>query len=164
MGHVNVQINEDYPLTGVVTHFEAYMFATVDRYLKEHKQPLSGEIVIVDGNRGVDTTPMADLNDRSRCLTQFNRLAKAKIPAVPKPTGLSCCMIDLVGDKACTDADCDDVYRQLKEFFIDFMQKNDRVAVMVQHWAQGSRYPHVHMLYQRKRGKHDEFQDWLCQQ
>lgn len=30
---------------------------------------------------------------------------------------------------------------------------------MVQHWAQGRRYPHVYILYQRKRGQHNEFQD-----
>lgn len=162
MGSVRANVNSDYPLSGVVTYFEAYMFVTTQKHIAEHTLPLQGELILVDGNRGVTVTPMADPNDRSASLTAFNRMAKAKIPSMPKPSGLSCCLIDFIGDDDCSDADYDSAYAELKDKFIKFMTDNDRVAAMTQHWPQGRRYPHVHILYQRKRGKHDEFQNWLC--
>lgn len=77
------------------------------------------------------------------------QMKKAKIPSMPKPSGLSCCLIDFIGDDDCSDADYDSAYAELKDKFIEFMTNNDRVAAMTQHWSQGRRYPHVHISFLR---------------
>lgn len=161
MSEINLNIGNDYPLNGVITAFEAYMFITKPKFIVEHFQPVMGELVIVDGNRQVFVKQLERLSVRKSSLELFNRLAKAQIPSIPDPDGLSCCMIDFVLDEDCCMADCNAAYREFKKVFIDFMKTQNKVAVMVQHWMQYHRYPHVHILYQRDPGKHEEFQEWL---
>lgn len=165
MPQVQLCVGDDYPLNGIITHFEAYMFVTLPKHIAEHRNPIPGELILVDGNRCTVTRAMDNLSVRKASLTNFNQLAKAQIPSIPKPNGLSCCMIDFMPDdesgQDCTEAQYQAVYLELRKAYLDFMATNNRVAAMVQHWAQGHRYPHVHILYQRKRGQHNEFQDWL---
>ena len=166
MSRVTLSVGSDYELTGVVTNFEAYMFITTPKFIAEHPIMVPGELVIVDGNRGHIIKPLAVLDDRKASLTKFNQLAKAKIPSMPAAKGLSCVLIDFMPvdehGPGCTAAEYATAYQELKRAFLKYMKDNDRVAVMVQHWRQGRRYPHVHILYQRTLGKHDEFQTWLC--
>ena len=165
MAMIGWAIEDDYPLKGSITNFEAYMFITTPKYIAQHIAPIPGELIFVDGNRSNRIVRMADLNDRKAWLTKFNHAAKAQIPSIPKPSGLSCCMIDFMPmDKNGPDGSDFDYhvsYIGLRSAFMDYMRDNDRIAVLVQHWAQKQRYQHVHILYQRKRGQHSEFQTWL---
>lgn len=161
MADIEISLNADYPLRGTITAFESYMFATTDRHMEKHTA-FDGEIVIVDGNRSVHTVRMDELSERKKALTQFNKYAKDKIPDIPKPTGLSCAMIDFISDGPCSDEEFGMPYEAVKKHFAEFMAKTDRVAVMVQHFHQDGRYPHLHILYQRRRGEHNAFQNHLA--
>ena len=158
---ITLNLNDNYPLDGVITCFEAYMFSTTQEHISEHIS-FDESIVIVDGNRSTNIISMNELNDRKNALTQFNKLAKQKIPSMPKSTGLSCCMIDFIDEDNVYDkTEINAAYGRLEELFIKWCHDNDRVGAMVQHFYQGNRVPHVHMLYQRGRGKHNEFQDYF---
>ena len=163
MADIYIDIGDDYPLKGVVTNFEAYMFATKDKFIQEHTS-FDEEIILVDGNRSVQVFSMKSQSDRLNALTVFNKLAKLQISTMPSANGLSCVLIDLSMDE--DDWDFDEiqmVYNELKDVFIQWMKQNNRVAVMVQHFYQGKRYPHVHILYQKAFRKHNEFKDYLNQ-
>lgn len=162
MSDIQLVVGNDYPLKNIITFFEAYMFITKPKFIAEHFQPVTGESVIVDGNRNVITESLELLSVRKSNLSLFNSLAKAQIPSMPSPKGLSCCMIEFIADGENYIADCSAVYSDFKKTFIDFMEAHDKVAVMVQHWGQYQRYPHVHILYQRTPRKHEEFQKWFC--
>lgn len=155
---INLNFAEDYQLNGIITNFESYMFATTEKFIKEHTC-FDEEIVIIDDTNAVHTISMTDLRDRKTALTHFNSLAKSRIPSIPKPDGLSCCMVDIIDDTGrYLENEVQDGYKVLKDMFIKWMTANNRVAVMVQHFYQGRRVPHVHILYQREKGKHSEFQ------
>lgn len=36
MSEISLMIGQDYPLTGPITYFEAYMFVTTAKYINEH--------------------------------------------------------------------------------------------------------------------------------
>ena len=151
---------DDYQLDGIITGFENYMFATTEKFIGEHTS-FDEEIVIVDNSNAVHTIPMADLKDRKMALAHFNGFAKHRIPSMPKPDGLSCCMVDILDDtNKYAEEDIKESYGILKDMFIKWMTENNRVAVMVQHFYQGERVPHVHILYQRENGRHSEFQKY----
>lgn len=149
---------DDYQLNGVVTGFENYMFATTEKFIDQHTS-FDEEIVIVDNSNAVHIISMADLKDRKMALAHFNDFAKHRIPSMPKPDGLSCCMVDILDDtNKYAKEDVQESYEALKDMFTKWMTENNRVAVMVQHFYQGERVPHVHILYQRENGRHSEFQ------
>lgn len=160
MTNIEIALAPDYELNGSITNFEAYMFATTDKHISKHFD-FDEEIVIVNGNRSIQTIKMNELSDRKSAITLFNKLAKAKIPSIPKPNGLACICIDFVNKHDCDDDEFNEPYAEIKDAFIKFMQDNDRVAVMVQHFYQNERYPHVHILHERHRGEHNIFQEYL---
>ena len=160
MADIEIIVGHDYPLTGTITNFEAYMFITTDKHIVKHTD-FNEEIVIVDGSRSYKIIDMNQLTDRKSALSLFNQLAKAQGIDIPKPSQLSCVVIDFACDDDCEYSDFDNVYDKVKNEFIRFMTDNNRVGVMVQHFYQNERYPHVHMLYQRRRGQHDEFQTYF---
>ena len=158
-----LSIGDDYLLQGTITHFEAYMFATADKHIREHTS-FDEELVLVDGNRSNQIISMTNLNGRKLALAQFNNIAQRQIPSIPKPTDLSCCMVDFFDEKNIyDDMEIREAYAELKDMFLKWMRDNDRVAVMVQHFYQGTRVPHVHILYQRDKGKCSEFQTYCLE-
>ena len=160
---VTLNIGEDYPLTGTITNFESYMFATKDKFISEHTS-FNEEIVIVDGNRSTECVSMNELSDRKKALSKFNALAKEQELDISSKH-YSCIMIDFViEDDAFNEKAFNKSYKQLKKYFINWTTENNRVAVMVQHFYQGERWPHVHILLQRKPRKHNEFQDFLIKE
>lgn len=158
-----LKLYDDCLLNGTITYFEAYMFATTPKHIGGHTS-FDERLIIVDGDRSNHIIPMVELEERKKALTLFNKLAKEQIPSMPKPTGLSCCMIDLVDENnEYEEKELNSCYKELEDLFLQWSAENNRVGVMVQHFYQGDRYPHVHILYQRGRGKHNEFQNFLCE-
>ena len=158
MSDINITVGKDYPLSGVITNFEAYMFITVQKFIIDHHK-IEGEITTVMHDGSVHIESMSNLNDRKAALTAFNKTASAYIPSFPKPNNLSCCIIEFEIDGV-TD-DVNELYMGIRQTFIDWLVENNRVGVMVQHFYQKNRSPHLHILYERGNRKHDEFQTYL---
>ena len=179
-----LSIGDDYPLTGVLTYFEAYMFVTTPKHMAEHRfiasngvERLDGCVHVVDGIMGdnMSMNPAAlakatgsfamrnpDLPCRKALLSLFNSIGVRRGLGNPKPGGFSCVLIDFrdpsgLYDPAAIRATADRICR----LFAEWCAANDRAGAIAQHLAQGNRLPHVHALYQRGKGKHEEFQDWL---
>ena len=161
---LNVSLNADYPLSGNnIGGFEAYMFATVKKFIGEHTS-FDEEIVIVDATGNVDVYNMQMLSTRMDARDVFNKLITGDTSVAPSPDAVSCTMIDFIDDDGVYDeVEIDDVYQQLKKKFVNWMSNNHRNAVMVQHFYQGTRVPHVHILYENPNGANSEFQQWLLQ-
>lgn len=162
MTDVLLSFGADYPLSGAITNFEAYMFSTTPKHIAEHAS-FDEEMVLINKDMDMEIIAMDDLAERKRGLTQFNNWLKAQVSSFPKPTGVSCLLIDfMMPESSWSDDKINQAYAELKSEFISWMVNNNRVAAMVQHFYQGKRYPHVHILYQRTRGAHDEFQRYLA--
>lgn len=167
MSEIQLSISNDYVLSKIITRLEFDIFIMGTKTILEHIQPIQGELILVDGNRNVITRPLSDLLVRKASFVDFNNLASLQIPSIPSSTGLSYCTIDFIPlnkHEIYTEEDYHIIYSKLRELYLDFMKENNRVSIMVQHWKQNRRYPHVHILYQRKKGKHNEFQSWLFKQ
>lgn len=160
MSEIGLSIEDDYPLTGCITYFEAYCFATTPKHYSEHSDFADG--VVVDGKRGIiSVSGWNDLTVRKKMLTLFNDKLKQVVTNFPKPSWVSAAMIDLIGDAETSDDEYLMMIESLKGLFVKWCVENDRIGACCVHMWQGSRYPHVHILYPRGRGKHNEFQDWL---
>lgn len=165
MADIVLNYGDDYPLNGVITAFEAYMFITTDKFIRQHEDTFPCSIIMVDGKSGRNEVKMQDLKDRKAALTAFNKMASARIPSIPKPTGLSCVLVDLTTESEDYQMpEMEEACTELSGMFARWCEENDRVGVIVPHMLQDGRWPHVHILYQRGRGKHNEFQDWLSDQ
>lgn len=158
---LSIVIANDCPLNETIPHFENDMFAVTDKFIKEHSS-FNEELVIVNGRWANKIVTMIDLDHRRKALDEFNGFAKQHITSFPKPDGFSCCLIDFMDDENIyAEADIKKCYSLLVNAFLDWMKENERVAVMVPHFYQGERIPHVHILYQRDMDKHNEFQTYL---
>lgn len=161
---LNVSLNADYPLSGKqIGGFEAYMFATVNKFISEHTS-FDEEIVLVSNLGNVTVYNMQALSVRMDARDAFNKLMTGDEATAPSPSDVSCTMIDFIDeDNIYDDSEIDDAYQQLKQKFVNWMCNNHRNAVMVQHFHQGTRVPHVHILYENPQGVDSEFQQWLLQ-
>lgn len=157
--HINLEA--DYPLNGPsIGGFEAYMFILADKFIQEHTS-FDGEMILVDGKNGVAAYPMSLFITRMEVKDKFDELMYVKLHSFPRPDNVSCVMIDIEDNAGVyNEDDIEDVYQELRTKFVNWMISHDRVAVMVQHFYQGQRLPHVHILYEK--GQVDsEFQHWL---
>lgn len=159
MSEISLMIGQDYPLTGPITYFEAYMFVTTTKHINEHGVVYDG--VVVDGNKGVlPTGSFVVLQNRKNAVTLFNNALKSVLKNFPNANMVSCVLIDFDGDIN----DMQEVIKvteMLKRLFVEWCQVNNRVGACVPHLDQNKRAPHMHFLYTKVRGKSSEFQDYL---
>lgn len=175
-------VNLDYPLSGVMTNFEVYMFVTKDRFIEEHRMleggRLDGRIYVVDGesrivsNRqnsilgseaGSFCVEYPDVDRRSYLMRFFNAVGSRKGLGNPSSKRYSCAMVDLEDTlRMYRAADYVPSAHALCDVFLKWCLDNHRVGACVEHLEQGSRYPHVHFLYERGNRQHEEFQKWLA--
>lgn len=164
MLNVSLQMGDDYPLSGCVTYFEPYMFVTSDKWISEHDGVYDG--IVVNGSQGiVSVNDWSDVSTRKQMVTKFNSCLKSVID-FPKTNMMSCVLIDIITPD---DVVYDDnvmtqlieIVDELKDIFADWCIRENRVGALVPHVWQDNRYVHVHILYNRKRGEHEEFQNYL---
>lgn len=156
---MDVIIAPDYPLNGDITHFEAYMFSTTERHMAAqtfHKE----EIIIVEGKGKASRYSMEQLDNRRKAKRIFNKCAKERIEGFPLPDNIGCCLIDFSDDEPFDESE----YKHLRAEIAIWAMENDRVLALAPHFGQANRPPHLHILYQRAQGKHDELQDYLLAQ
>ena len=159
MSEISLIIGQDYPLTGPITYFEAYMFVTTAKYINEHGVVYNG--TVVDGSNGViPTGSFVILQNRKDAVTLFNNALKPVLKNFPNANMVSCVLIDF-------DGDIDDMQEVMKvtglleRLFVGWCRANNRVGACVPHLDQDNRAPHMHFLYTKVRGKSSEFQDYL---
>lgn len=167
-GDWQVVYGADYPLNGVITYFEAYMFATTDKHMAEHRflvdsvKALSGRCIVIDEKGFVHELDAPTLDERKGMLSLFNKAIKAKGLKFPDADPLSCVMIDLEDNNGYyVQSEYDDLLIELSDIFSKWCIDNKRVGACMHHQEQGQRYPHMHLLYERAPRKHNEFQDYL---
>lgn len=160
MSTIELVMGNDYPLDGSITGFEAYMFITTPKFISEHSNVTDG--VVIDGAKGVVSEKGWDnLDTRKKMLTLFNNKLKTRITNFPKGAMVSCLLIDLDITEDTTDEEINEHIEIITNAFIEWCTENDRAGACVPHLYQGNRLPHLHFLYNRGRGKHDEFQKYL---
>lgn len=175
MGGINITVGDDYELTGMIQYFEGYMFVTTPKCVAEHGG-FPGAICIMNGTGMVDCRKELPgfhdsaafcatglgLEDRRQVVKLFNRLGKTRIPTLPSPSGLGCVMIDLVDESGdYRDRDIAEALQHVRGSFVKWCHDNDRFGGLSEHLTQERRCPHVHILYERHAGEHNEFQNYL---
>lgn len=155
-------IRNDLPLTKSVTNFEGSIFATTARHIAKHNFG-DDEILFVNGKYGYEIVPMNNLAARKALLTKFNKCVKERIE------GNALCADDFAfgqleefddymfeedeeGEILYLDGD------EFRDLFIKWATSTNRVGVAIQHSCELAYPPHVHLLYQRERGRCNEFQ------
>lgn len=165
MAQMQVELGEDYPLSGSVTAFEAYMFVTVEKWVSQHEDVENG-IVVLGKEGAVPEEDWSDLAVRKKMLKTFNTALKPLMPKFPNPSRLSCCLIEL-GPNDATIEDVRKTVSEIQSVFRDWCIQNNRVGACVPHlWQRkgdGMRTYHLHVLYFRLRGQHNEFQTYLTE-
>lgn len=163
---LNFSLCEDYEeLTNPITGFEAYMFASTDYQAQKHDAFESYAYVIEDG----DVTSFDFTNQalRKKGLTTFNKAGvnvgiQKGNSSVPNASRLSCMIVYIEDpDGLYRPKDVRHHYDILAKALTRFCKENHRIACIVPHLHQGQNMPHAHILVQRARGKHNEFQEWL---
>lgn len=155
-------IKRDLPLIESVTNFEGSIFATTARHIAKHDFG-DDEILFVNGVHGYEVIPMSDLTARKALLTKFNKCIKERtednvLRAVDFAYGQLEIFDDIMFEEdeddetLCFDGD------ELQDLFIKWATSVDRVGVVIQHSHELAYPPHAHMLYQRERGRCEEFQ------
>ena len=158
---LDLELEQDYDLSGPVTYFEAYMFATKDKFIVEH-DIIDGDAIVVGHDKHVDRFHMDMLSERKGALKEFNKQAIDVIEGFPDASGLSCFIVYFDADKdGVTSADVRYTYLKFCEKFMDWASENGRVGCVSPHLFQINQMPHAHVLYERMPGNHDEFQNFL---
>ncbi len=159
---LDLVIYSDYPLDGYLNHFEAYMFATTEKHYTKHYD--FGEMLIIDED-SYEYLSMKDLKIRKKSLTKFNQTLKSKLKISDlKSNNVKIAMIDITDETNLFDEnECNQLWKKLSSCFIEFCKKTNHVGVMVQHFYQNGRPPHIHYMIDKVKysKNYDEFQNYL---
>lgn len=164
---VEIHIGDDYRIENVITFFESYMFVTTDKWIKQHKNPIEGEITIVDKDGKEKISPMEDLNLRKELLTKFNKSFKTKNPKFPSSFNTGVFVLEFINPN--------DVYFNspiwkqayinkyifIRDTLINWAKEEEQVIAIVTHFEQyknidGKMYfrpPHIHVIYTKENSK-----------
>lgn len=155
-------IKSDLPLAKSVTNVEGSIFATTDRHIAKHDFG-DDEILFVNGKHGYEIISMDDLPARKALLTKFNKCIKERTEDnVLRAVDFAYGQLEIFDDFMFEEDDEGDITYfdgdELMDLFIKWATGADRVGVVIQHSCELAYPPHVHMLYQRERGRCEEFQ------
>lgn len=170
-----LSFGEDYPLSKNLYSFEAYQFVTTPKFIAEH--PLlekEGIEMALFRDGGICIDGGMTLKERKNMLTDANRLMKEHGIA-PDSNGnkVGCFLCDFL----CSEPEpgpedpgfseyCsilrNEIWYNLILAIADWTLP-DRWAVMTGHFFQNDRPAHIHVLYDKKRGRKDELQNYLME-
>lgn len=156
------------------TSFEAYMFATQDKFIVRHVNFDTFETGMMDANSTIIYPSGKNIatSERSKRLTEFNKLLKShNISALSNANKLMMSLIYLYPADDAPDAeynayDYHNDYNKLCDILNSFTKSKDRVVGFTTHFAQLSgndysvfTYPHVHIIYDLNRK--DRLDDYI---
>lgn len=158
---MELQIQKDYPLNGVLTGFEPYIFITTKKFIAQHEKFDKLYINVCSGENK-DTYLLGDLQSRKDALHNFNVYMINAVGHFPKVSDVSCFMMYLRAENKEEDIDeCyGSVYDTISLLAELFCKERNCVLAMVPHFHQGREMPHIHFLYSRK-GKGNQFQEFI---
>ena len=157
---IHFEMGDDFELSGAITYFESYMLYTTDKHVEKFNK-FDNEVVIYNG-REVYADSMETLEKRKSYLTKFNQIAKEKLSKPLNPKSYSCILVEITDDKNIyNEEEINLAYSQIRDILVDFCDKYNRIALLTQHFNQKNRVPHIHILVEREKRKHNEFQDFL---
>lgn len=159
---MNIRLQEDYPLKGDITFFEAYMFMTTKKFIVEHTMFPHHNFYVCHGEE-TDRYSLDDLVSRKDALHNFNVYMTQQLGHFPKVDNVGCFIAYLEAGSPGEDDDryYFNVYEYLSEMVSAFFGTANRVVCFVPHFHQGENCPHVHFLYQKANGEHNILQDCL---
>ena len=159
---MNVRLQEDYPLTGDITSFEAYMFVTTNKFIGEHTNIPHENFYVCHGD-DTDNYILDDLVSRKDALHNLNVYMTQKLGHFPKAEDLGCFIAYL--EAGTPEEDDDSTYFLAYNYFAElvnaFCSVSSRVVGFVPHFHQGNNCPHVHFLYQKEKGEDSILQKYL---
>lgn len=155
----DIVVNEDYPLSGNINGFFAYMLSTTETQAKKQLGFNNNHITVIAKCETTDFNP-EDMRDRESAKQAFlDALKEVHSPAdANHPEMLSCALVDM------TSINPSEAYRAIGLILLLYemwCRSECRVGIAVSHFDQEGRCPHIHFLYERKEGQHSEFQVWL---
>lgn len=149
-----LRLQEDYPLKGEITPFEAYMFMTTNKFIVQHSK-ISHENFFVCHDNQTDEYLLDDLRSRKDGLHNFNVYMTQHLGHFPKAEELGCFIAYIDGDKSIEEDEHTyfHAYNWIAAMVSVFCEVGNRVAAFVPHFYQGDNCPHVHFLYQIEEGE-----------
>jgi len=159
---MNLHLEEDYPLTGEITSFEAYMFMTTKKFMGKHsKFPHKNFFVCHRDN--IDEYVLDDLQSRKDGMHNFNVYLTQHLGHFPKAEELGSFIAYLEGDRSATEDEeaYFNAYKFLCVMVSIFCNSGNRVVGLVPHFYQGENRPHIHFLYQKAKGEKSILQRFL---
>ena len=166
---LDVCVNYDYPINGVISFFESYMFITTDKWIKQHPDKIGGEISLIHNGKE-KIIKMEKLEDRKNALHEFNNNLKEKYNG-NIPEGQELGIFEITFDD--WNSKMPDVntgfsydffagayfaYNNIKNIIINWSKRNNRTIAMAWHLFQTKtgnlvRIPHVHVIYSKENPK-----------
>lgn len=178
---MRIERYEDCKLTGAIMDFEAYLFATKEKFYTQHTS-FDEEAYIIDGtmdknmfdlpvNENDDSVrkiniPMTHLEARQIGCKTFNHIVKSTfgndLSEAAKGENYISIIIDIVDDSGnYKKEDVQRMYDIIVKFFNAFLYETCKVGVIVPHFYQKDRCPHVHLLYNRVDKKSEDFNAYM---
>lgn len=149
---MDIRMQEDYPLKGEITSFEAYMFMTTKKFINKHAK-FPHENFFVCHGESTDEYSLGDLQSRKDGQHNFNVYLTQHLGHFPKAEDLGCFIAYMKGDKSVEEDERAyfNAYNFLSSMVSLFCEVGNRVVSFVPHFHQGDNCPHVHFLYQRSK-------------
>lgn len=171
MYNFSLQLGEDYPLSKSITAFESYMFITTPKWIAEHDY-LDAQMYISLFKSDAIQNENCTSPDRRKAMEKEANLLMKEYGISPVSNGnkLGCFIGDFVFSDPYPDnqhkfdiylKNLNTLYTDLEFAILDYTRKNDSFAVMVSHFFQDNRYPHVHVLYQKPPKKRNDLQNFI---
>ena len=168
-------------LTGAIINFETYLFATKEKFYSQHTS-FDEDAYIIDGTMhknifdlSADETdssvrkikvPMTNLETRQTGCKTFNHIVKNAFgndsSEAAKGENYISIIIDIIDDSDnYKKEDMQKIYDLIIDFFYAFLLRTGKVGVIVPHFYQNERYPHIHLLYNRLYKKSEDFNAYM---
>lgn len=164
---VKMFMEPDFPLTSYLQMFEAHMFSTTGRMqLKQEKFP-DYVLPVYDGREG-KKFHFDDVNSRSGAMQYLNKSLKAHLGHNPTKDDVGNFLVvwntidGLFKEKLDIPVIIID-YQKIIPIIREFSFKNDRVVAVTPHFFQNDRWPHLHVMYERKPGEDNAMQEFILE-
>lgn len=159
---MKIHLQDDYPLQGDITQFEASMFMTTKKVIGEHSSFPSADFYVCHGEE-CDKYVVDDLASRKDALHNFNVYMTQHRGHFPKAEDLGCFITYL--EASSSHEDNDDHYFFAYEYIASmvraFCKAGNRVVGFVPHLYQNDHCPHIHFLYHRGTDESNILQSYL---
>lgn len=159
-------IGHDYPMSGNILYFEAYMFATTARQMAKQASFDDFHIYETDGSQRIHRMSVTDQNERKSLVDSYNDMLHHHGKSALKDGSVIPSFIVYMTPDGSDDMDSfNEAWGMLVDTLDAWTSVTGRCAAMTAHYHQVKdgqlQLPHVHILYEKQTGVRDELQQFL---